>query len=140
MADWKAIGNALHTFLAGESDITDLVETYQTKPSIFVGLAAPGAKAPYISLHYIGISADDTHDSRGEKAVYQVNAFAYKLSEAIDILSKVNTKLHWQTVSNIAGYYSLSARRCSDANELDLEDDEELFGMTADYEITVQEV
>jgi hypothetical protein len=138
--DWKAIGDALHAFLEGESAITDLIETYQTKPAIFVGLAGSGANAPYISLHYIGISPDDTHDSRGEKAVYQVSVFAYKLSEAIDILSQVNNKLHWQTVTGITGYASLSAYRCSAAQELSLEDDEELFGMAADYEIMVQEV
>ena len=103
-------------------------------------LAPAGAIAPYICIFNIGITADDTHSSRGEEALYQVDVFAYKLSQCNEIMSKVDARLHWQTVSPIAGYISLIAHRDSAVKQLSLEDDEELYGLTTDYKIKVQEL
>jgi hypothetical protein len=138
--DLQELGEALHTYLAADGDLTALLETYATKPAIFMWLAPAGAAAPYVCIFNIGIEADDTHSSRGECALYQVDVFAYKLSECNEIMSKIDTRLHWQTVTPISGYTSLIAHRASAVKQLALEDDEELFGLTADYKIKVQEV
>jgi len=138
MADFKAIGRGLQIYLANQSTITSLIETFKSKPAIFTYPAPPGATTPYICLFNIVILPDDTHSSRGEQAVYQINVWSNRLSVAEDIMSAIDNILH-QQIFFISGYDMLYTKRVRGPSLLPLEAEEELTGLSADYELTVQE-
>lgn len=138
MADFKAIGRGLQVYLAGESTITTLIETFASEPAIFTYPAPPGSTPPYICLFNISTLPDDTHSSRGEKALYQINVWSTRLSIAEDIISAIDNALHQQTFI-VTGYDMLYAQRVRGPSLLPLEAGEELTGLSADYELTVQE-
>ena len=138
MADFKAIEQGLQRYLANEATVTALVETFATKPAIFTYPAPPGAIPPYLCLFDIGIFPDDTHSTRGERAVYQINAWANLMSTAEDVMSAVDNALHQQAFV-VDGYNMLYAKRIRGIALLPLTPEEELIGLSADYELTVQE-
>ncbi len=138
MADFKAIERGLQVYLASEVTITSLIETYDSKPAIFTYPAPPGCTPPYICLFNIGTFPDDTHSSRGEKALYQINVWSNRLSVAEDVYSAIDNALHQQTFI-ISGYNMLYTKRVRGISLLPLEAGEELTGLSADYELTVQE-
>jgi len=138
MADFKAIERGLQVYLASEITITSLIETYNSKPAIFTYPAPPGATTPYICLFNIVTIPDDTHSSRGEKAVYQINVWSNRLSVADDVYSAIDNALHQQTFV-VSPYELLYTKRVRGPSLLPLEAEEELTGLSADYELTVQE-
>jgi hypothetical protein len=138
MADFKAIERGLQGYLASEITITSLIETFDSKPAIFTYPAPPGATAPYICLFNIVTITDDTHSSRGERVLYQINVWSSRLSVAEDIISAIDNALHQQTFI-VTGYTMLYAKRVRGPTLLPLEAGEELTGLSADYELTVQE-
>ena len=138
MADFKAIERGLVTYLGNQGEITTLIETFASQPAIFTYPAPPGATSPYISLFSISILPDDTHSSRGECAIYQINAWATRISVAEDVMSAIDNALHQQTFI-VSGYDMLYAKRVRGINLLPLQPGEELTGLSADYELTVQE-
>jgi hypothetical protein len=137
MADFKAIIRGLRGYLANQLAAPPLA-LWKTKPAVFVYPAPPEAKPPYIVIFPIVIASDDTHDTRGEKALYQINLWATRLSIADDIFSSIDNSLHLQTFL-IAGYSTIAVQRVRGVSLLPLEPDEELTGLSADYQITVQE-
>jgi hypothetical protein len=137
MADFKAIERGLLGYLATEIGSPPLA-SFQGQPAIFAYPAPPGAGAPHICLFNIITMPDDTHDSRGEKAVFQINVWAARMSIIDDIFSEVDNSLHLQTFL-IAGYETIAVQRVRGVALLPLEAGEELVGKSADYQLTVQE-
>ncbi len=138
MSDFKAIEKGLQVYLANQAPILALIEDFADLPAIFTYPAPPGALSPYICLFNIGIFPDDTHSTRGERAIYQINAWAKLMSRAEDIMSAVDNALHQQAFV-VSGYDMLYTKRVRGVTLLPLTPEEELTGLSADYELTVQE-
>ncbi len=138
MADFKQIEWGLEAYLSGNAPLAALLETFESKPAIFGYTAPPSAVPPYICYFSLDIAADDTHDTRQDNALFQINVHTFKMSLAYDIYSVLDDLLHRQTFS-IAGYTNLFVKRVRGIQRLQLEEGEELLGLSADYKIMVQE-
>jgi hypothetical protein len=137
MADFKEISRGLQGHLANQVGAPPLA-SFQGDPAAFVYPAPPTVTAPYIVIFPIDISPDDTHSTRGEEALYQINLWAARLSVAEDIYTLIDNSLHLQTFL-ITGYSTISVQRVRGVSLLPLEPGEELTGLAADYRIAVQE-
>ena len=138
MADFKKIEWGLEAYLSADVALAALLETFEGKPAIFSYVAPPSAVSPYICYFTLDITADDTHDTRQDNALYQINVHTFKSSTAYDIFSVLDALLHRQTFS-IEGYTNLFVVRVRGIQRLQLEEGEELMGLSADYKIMVQE-
>lgn len=137
MADFNAIKVGLRDYLTSQLTAPPLAE-FSGEPAVFTYPAPPTATAPYIVIFSIDISTDDTHSSRGEQVLYQINLWAARLSVAEDIYSSIDNSLHLQTFL-ITGYSTIAVQRVRGISLLPLEPGEELTGLSADYKVTVQE-
>jgi hypothetical protein len=137
-ADFYEIEKALQNYLADDTALSAAIKTYGDKPAVFTFPAPPNIDQPYVVLFPIAILPDDTHDTRGEKATYQINIHTKHMSIGLSIYSTIDDLLHNKTI-DIAGYVTLSVRRISAVRGLPFEETEEIQGVTADYQITVQE-
>jgi len=138
MSDLKQIEWGLEAHLAADGPLAALLETYEDKPAIFNYTAPPDAEPPYICYFPLDISADDTYDTRFDNALFQINVHTFKISTAYDIYSLLDDLLHRQTFS-IDGYTSLFVKRVRGISRLQMEESEEVFGLSADYTVMVQE-
>lgn len=138
MSDFLAIEQGLQEYLASQSILTDLLSNIGGEPSVFVYPAPPACTAPYICIFKIDLTPDDTHDSRGERVLFQISVFAVRTSLADEICGALDSVLHWQTFL-IDNYNTLAVKRVRGPAALYLEPDEELVGLSVDYEVTVQE-
>lgn len=137
MSDFKQIEWGLEAYLAADAPLTALLETYDDKPAIFNYTAPPGAIAPYICFFSLSILPNDTYDTRQDDAVYQINVHTFQMSNAYDIYSILDDLLHLQTFP-IDGYTNLFVKRIRGIGRLQLEEEEELLGLSADYKIFIQ--
>jgi len=138
MADFKQIEWGLEAYLTADEALTALLEEYDGKPAIFNYTAPPGAKAPYICFFSLSILPNDTYDTRQDDAVYQINVHTFQMSTAYDIYSVLDDLLHLQTFT-IDGYNNLFVKRIRGIGRLQLEEEEEVLGLSADYRILLQE-
>ena len=138
MSDLKQIEWGLEAYLAANVPLVATLATYESKPAIFSYTAPPGATSPYICYFPLDISADDTYDVRFDNALFQINVHTFKLSTAYDIYTLLDDLLHRQTFS-ITGYTNLFVKRVRGISRLQLEESEELLGLSADYKVMVQE-
>lgn len=138
MSDFKQIEWGLEAYLAANVPLAALLETYETKPAIFNYTAPSDAEPPYICYFPLTILPDDTHDTRQDNALYQINVHTFKISVAYDIYSLLDDLLHRQTFT-ISGYNNLAVLRVSGISRLQMEEGEEVLGLSADYKIMVQD-
>jgi hypothetical protein len=138
MSDFKQIERGLNAYLAADASLIALLGTYENKPAIFSYTAPPGVEPPYICYFSIGILPDDTYDTRQDNATYQINVHTYKASTAYDIFSVLDDLLHLQTFT-VDNYTNLFVKRIRGITRLQLEEEEEVLGLSADYKILLQE-
>ena len=138
MSDLKQIERGLGAYLAADVPLIATLATYESKPAIFSYTAPPNAEPPYICYFPLVISADDTYDARFDNARFQINVHTFQLSTAYDIYSLLDDLLHRQTFS-IAGYTNLFVKRIRGISRLQMEESEEVLGLSADYTVMVQE-
>ena len=138
MSDLKQIEWGLETHIAADVTLAATLATYETKPAIFAYTAPEDAVPPYICYYPLSISADDTYDTRQDDAIFQINVHTFKISTAYDIYSLLDDLLHRQTFS-ITGYTNLFVKRIRGIGRLQLEEGEEVQGLSADYKVMVQD-
>ena len=137
MSDLKQIEWGLEAYLAADVPLVATLGTFESKPAIFAYTAPPGAEPPYICYFPLDIQADDTHDTRGDNALFQINVHTFKISTAYDIYSLLDDLLHRQTFS-ITGYTNLFVKRVRGISRLEVEEGEEVLGLSADYKVMLQ--
>ena len=138
MADFKQIKKGLHNYLRNDTTLAALLGEFENKPAIFDSPAPAGVENPYICLYGLDIVPDDTHDTRGEKARFQINVHTVHYSTGYDIYSVLDSLLHRQTFT-ILNYTTLVCLRIRGISKLPYEENEEVVGLAADYQIMVQE-
>jgi len=137
MSDLKQIERGLGAYLAADVPLAALLATYETKPAIFSYTAPTDSVPPYICYFALDIGADDTQDTRQDNALFQINVHTFKASTAYDIYSLLDDLLHRQTFP-ITGYTNLFVKRTRGISRLQLEEAEEVLGLSADYLVMVQ--
>jgi len=138
MSDFKQIEWGLEAYLAADAPLSTLLGVYESKPAIFNYVAPAGATPPYICFYSLNIKPDDTHDTRQDNAIYQINVHAIKMSTAYDIYSVLDNLLHRQTFP-ITNYTNLVVLRIRGISKLPFQEGEEVVGLSADYKIMLQE-
>jgi len=138
MADFKQIKKGLQNYLRDDVTLAALLGEFQSKPAVFDSPAPAGVEQPYICFYGLDIVPDDTHDTRGEKATFQINVHTVHYSTGYDIFSVLDDLLHRQTFT-VANYTTLVCLRIRGINKLSYEENEEVVGLTADYQIMLQE-
>ncbi len=137
MSDLKQIEWGLEAYLAANAPLVATLGTFESKPAIFAYTAPPGAEPPFICYYPLDITADDTYDTRGDDALFQINVHTFKISTAYDIYSLLDDLLHLQTFP-ITGYTNLFVKRVRGISRLQQEEGEEVIGLSADYKVMVQ--
>jgi len=138
MADFKQIKKGLQNYLRDDATLAALLGEFESKPAVFDSPAPAGVEQPYICLYGLDIASDDTHDTRGEKVTFQINVHTVHYSTGYDVYSVLDGLLHRQTFT-IANYTNLAVLRVRGISKLPYEENEEVVGLTADYQIMVQE-
>jgi len=137
MSDIKQIEWGLEAYLVADAPLIATLATYESKPAIFSYTAPPNVEPPYICYFTLNIQANDTYDTRQDDALFQINVHTFKMSTAYDIYSLLDDLLHRQTFA-IDGYTNLFVKRVRGISRLQLDEGEELLGLSADYTIMVQ--
>jgi len=136
MSDFSDLLKSLQAKIADNSAVQALVSEFDGQPAVFVGTVPVGAVLPYVLVFLIVDVPFDTHDRKGERALYQVSVFARGSYEAKDILSAANDALHFEKTSP-GSYSCLNVKRTAGPRCV-FEPKEEVSHVSADYEVLAQ--